>query len=131
VVFPGGFGTADELFESLTLIQTGKVLDFPVILFGREYWSPLLALVRDRALPEGTVSPADLELLTVTDDPAEAVKCVLDRFTARSSVWRMALRELPCVGALARAVDDPLAVDAARAVLARARQQIQSGTEPR
>jgi len=86
VVFPGGFGTADELFESLTLIQTGKVLDFPVILFGREYWSPLLAWVRDRALPEGTVSPADLELLTVTDDPAEAVKCVLDRFTARSNV---------------------------------------------
>ena len=86
VVFPGGFGTADELFESLTLIQTGKVLDFPVILFGRGYWSPLLAWVRDRALPEGTVSPADLELLTVTDDPAEAVKCVLDRFTARSNV---------------------------------------------
>ena len=86
VVFPGGFGTADELFESLTLIQTGKVLDFPVILFGREYWSPLLAWVRGRALPEGTVSPADLKLLTVTDDPAEAVKCVLDRFTARSNV---------------------------------------------
>jgi uncharacterized protein (TIGR00730 family) len=86
VVFPGGFGTADELFESLTLIQTGKVLDFPVILFGEEYWSPLLAWIRDRALPEGTVSPGDLELLTVTDDPAEAVKCVLDRFTARSNV---------------------------------------------
>jgi uncharacterized protein (TIGR00730 family) len=86
VVFPGGFGTADELFESLTLIQTGKVLNFPVILFGREYWSPLLDWIRDRALPEGTVSTEDLELLTVTDDPAEAVKCVLDRFTARSNV---------------------------------------------
>jgi uncharacterized protein (TIGR00730 family) len=86
VVFPGGFGTADELFESLTLIQTGKVLDFPVILFGTEYWSPLLDWIRDRALPEGTVSPGDVELLTVTDDPAEAVKRVLDRFAARSNV---------------------------------------------
>jgi uncharacterized protein (TIGR00730 family) len=86
VVFPGGFGTADELFESLTLIQTGKVLNFPVILFGTEYWSPLLDWIRDRALPEGTVSPADLELLTVTDDPAETVKRVLDRFAARSNV---------------------------------------------
>jgi uncharacterized protein (TIGR00730 family) len=86
VVFPGGFGTADELFESLTLIQTGKVLNFPVILFGREYWSPLLDWIRDRALPEGTVSPEDLELLTVTDDPAEAVKRALDRFAARSNV---------------------------------------------
>jgi uncharacterized protein (TIGR00730 family) len=86
VVFPGGFGTADELFESLTLIQTGKVLNFPVILFGREYWSPLLDWIRDRALPEGTVSPEDLELLTVTDDPAEAVTRALDRFAARSNV---------------------------------------------
>jgi uncharacterized protein (TIGR00730 family) len=86
VVFPGGFGTADELFESLTLIQTGKVLNFPVILFGTEYWSPLLDWIRDRALPEGTVSPADLELLTVTDDPAETVKRVLDRYAARSNV---------------------------------------------
>jgi uncharacterized protein (TIGR00730 family) len=84
VVFPGGFGTADELFESLTLIQTGKVLDFPVILFGRDYWEPLLEWVRDRALPEGTISPEDLELLTVTDDPAEAVKRVLERYGERN-----------------------------------------------
>ena len=84
VVFPGGFGTADELFESLTLIQTGKVLDFPVILFGSEYWSPLLMWIRDRALPEGTVSPSDLELLTLTDDPADAVRLVLERYEQRS-----------------------------------------------
>jgi uncharacterized protein (TIGR00730 family) len=84
VVFPGGFGTADELFESLTLIQTGKVLDFPVILFGRDYWEPLLDWIRDRALAEGTVSPEDLELLTVTDDPAEAVECVLERYLERN-----------------------------------------------
>jgi len=85
VVFPGGFGTADELFESLTLIQTGKVLHFPVILFDSAYWSPLLAWVRERLVPEGMVSPGDLELLTVTDDPAEAVRCVLDRYAQREA----------------------------------------------
>jgi uncharacterized protein (TIGR00730 family) len=85
VVFPGGFGTADELFESLTLIQTRKVLNFPVILFGGEYWSPLLDWVRDRALPAGTVAPEDLELLTLTDDPAHAVRCVLDRYEQRAA----------------------------------------------
>jgi uncharacterized protein (TIGR00730 family) len=77
VVFPGGFGTADELFESLTLIQTGKVLHFPVVLFDSDYWAPLLGWVHDRLLPQGMVSPADLELLMVTDDPAEAVRRVL------------------------------------------------------
>jgi uncharacterized protein (TIGR00730 family) len=85
VVFPGGFGTADELFESLTLIQTGKVLNFPVILFGSDYWSPLLDWVRAHALPEGMVSREDLDLLSVTDEPAFAVKCVLDRFVERAS----------------------------------------------
>lgn len=85
VVFPGGFGTADELFESLTLIQTGKVLNFPVILFGSEYWSPLREWVRTRAVPDGMVSPDDFELLTVTDDPAHAVQCVLDRYVEREN----------------------------------------------
>jgi len=56
---------------------------FPVVLFGSEYWSPLLDWMRDRALPAGTVSPADLELLTVTDDPEAAVKMVVDRFEAQ------------------------------------------------
>jgi uncharacterized protein (TIGR00730 family) len=83
VVFPGGFGTADELFESLTLIQTGKVLHFPVVLFEQAHWSPLLAWVHDRLLPEGMVSPDDLELLTVTDGPAEAVKLVVDCYERR------------------------------------------------
>jgi uncharacterized protein (TIGR00730 family) len=80
VVFPGGFGTADELFEALTLIQTGKVLHFPVVLFDRTFWSPMLDWVRERVLPLGMVSPEDLALLTVTDDPDEAVQVVLDSY---------------------------------------------------
>jgi uncharacterized protein (TIGR00730 family) len=73
VVFPGGFGTLDELFESLTLIQTGKVHHFPVVLFGSEYWSGLVEWLRDPVLSEGKVSPEDMELFRVTDDPAEVV----------------------------------------------------------
>jgi len=76
VIFPGGFGTLDELFESLTLIQTGKVLHFPVILFDAAYWQPLLDWIRDRLLADGMISPEDLALLTVTDDPQEVVRTV-------------------------------------------------------
>jgi len=83
VVFPGGFGTADELFESLTLIQTGKIRHFPVVLFGHAFWDPLLGWVREQALPLGMVSPEDLELLTVTDDTDEAVQSVLDCYERR------------------------------------------------
>jgi uncharacterized protein (TIGR00730 family) len=83
-VFPGGFGTADELFESLTLIQTGKVVHFPVVLFDSAYWSPLLDWVRTRLVPEGMVSPEDLELLSVTDEPAEAVERVLASWARRN-----------------------------------------------
>jgi len=79
-VFPGGFGTADELFESLTLIQTGKVLHFPVVLVGETYWTPLLEWVRRSALADGMVSAEDLALLTLTDDPRIALETVLDAF---------------------------------------------------
>jgi uncharacterized protein (TIGR00730 family) len=79
-VFPGGFGTADELFESLTLIQTGKVLHFPVVLVGEVYWAPLLEWVRRSALADGMVSPDDLALLTLTDEPQVAVETVLDAY---------------------------------------------------
>ena len=81
-VFPGGFGTADELFESLTLIQTGKVMHFPVVLVGEAYWTPLLEWVRRSALADGMVSAADLALLTLTDDPHIAVETVVDAFRA-------------------------------------------------
>jgi hypothetical protein len=81
-VFPGGFGTADELFESLVLIQTGKVMHFPVVLMGVAYWTPLLEWVHQSALADGMVSPEDLKLLTLTDDPRIALETVLDAFRA-------------------------------------------------
>ena len=84
VLFPGGFGTLDELFESLTLIQTGKVLHFPVVLFDSGYWQGLLDWLRERTLPEGLVSPEDIELLHVTDSPTEAVARVVDAYASRS-----------------------------------------------
>ena len=77
VMFPGGFGTLDELFEALTLIQTGEVLDFPVVLFGRDHWEGLLGWIRDRLLPEGFINAEDIDLLYVTDDPQEAVEMIL------------------------------------------------------
>ena len=81
-VFPGGFGTADELFEALVLIQTGKVLHFPVVLVGESYWRPLLEWVRRSALADGMVSAEDLALLTLTDEPRMAVETVLDAYRA-------------------------------------------------
>jgi len=76
VVFPGGYGTLDELFEALTLIQTGKAKLFPVVLFGREYWSGLTDWLRDRVAGEGKIATKDLELFHVTDSPSEAVTII-------------------------------------------------------
>jgi uncharacterized protein (TIGR00730 family) len=78
IVFPGGYGTLDELFEALTLIQTGKVKHFPLILFGREYWSGLVDWLARTVAAEGKISPPDLRLFMVTDDPAEAVAAVME-----------------------------------------------------
>jgi uncharacterized protein (TIGR00730 family) len=78
IVFPGGFGTLDELFESLTLIQTGRVKDFPVILFGSEYWSGLVDWLRDTVAAERKIDPSDLHLFRVTDDPQEAATIVIE-----------------------------------------------------
>jgi uncharacterized protein (TIGR00730 family) len=83
VIFPGGFGTLDELFEALTLIQTGKIGTFPVVLFDTAYWAPMLDWVRGTLLAEGTISPSDIELLHCTDDPAHAVDCIVSRFDQR------------------------------------------------
>jgi uncharacterized protein (TIGR00730 family) len=83
VIFPGGFGTLDELFESLTLIQTEKVLHFPVVLFDSGYWQPLLAWVRERLLADGMISPEDLELLSVTNSPKEAVATIIECYRER------------------------------------------------
>jgi uncharacterized protein (TIGR00730 family) len=78
IVFPGGYGTLDELFEALTLIQTGKVTHFPVILFGRDYWSGLVDWLTDTVAGERKINPADLHLFRVTDDPAEAAAIVIE-----------------------------------------------------
>jgi uncharacterized protein (TIGR00730 family) len=76
VVFPGGFGTLDELFEALTLSQTGKIRHFPVVLAGDRYWDGLIDWMRDRVLADAKISPGDLELLQVLDDPHEIVSAV-------------------------------------------------------
>ncbi|HTK49534.1 MAG TPA: TIGR00730 family Rossman fold protein, partial [Gemmatimonadaceae bacterium] len=72
LIFPGGFGTLDEAFEALTLIQTGKIYQFPVVFFGRHYWAGLIRWLQSRALTERKISPGDLDLMLLTDDPAEA-----------------------------------------------------------
>jgi uncharacterized protein (TIGR00730 family) len=78
ILFPGGFGTLDELFESLTLIQTDKVRQFPVVLIDRAYWRDLLEWIGDEPLAQGMISPEDVKLLHVTDDVAEAVELMVD-----------------------------------------------------
>jgi uncharacterized protein (TIGR00730 family) len=83
VILPGGFGTLDELFESLTLIQTGKVMHFPVVLVGREHWAGLLDWARERLLGHGLVSPNDVELLHLTDEVGEAVEIILECYERR------------------------------------------------
>jgi uncharacterized protein (TIGR00730 family) len=78
VVFPGGFGTLDELFEALTLVQTGKIRHFPVVLVGRTYWQGLADWTRERLLAEGKIVAEDLSLIHLTDDTAEVVDLVLE-----------------------------------------------------
>jgi uncharacterized protein (TIGR00730 family) len=83
IMFPGGFGTLDELFEALTLIQTGKVLNFPVVLFGQEHWEGLLEWISDRLLATGMIHADDEELLYLTDDPEQAVEIVVEKYRDR------------------------------------------------
>jgi uncharacterized protein (TIGR00730 family) len=83
VIFPGGFGTQDELWEALTLIQTRKIGNFPVVLFDSDYWGELLEWLRDEMLEDGLISPEDVELLYLTDEPREAVELVVSRYDLR------------------------------------------------
>ena len=83
VILPGGFGTLDELFEALTLVQTRKVTRFPVILFGSEYWSGLISWIRTTLADTGTINATDLELFTVTDDIGEVLSVVQEADSAR------------------------------------------------
>jgi uncharacterized protein (TIGR00730 family) len=76
VLFPGGFGTLDEMFEAITLIQTGKIYQFPVILFGRAYWAGLVRWLQSKVLVERKISAGDLDLLIMTDDPREVVQTI-------------------------------------------------------
>jgi uncharacterized protein (TIGR00730 family) len=78
VVMPGGFGTLDELFEGVTLVQTRKVEKFPIILMGNEYWNGMVKWIRETVIEAGNISPNDIDLLTQTDDPEVAVKTVVD-----------------------------------------------------
>jgi uncharacterized protein (TIGR00730 family) len=83
VIFPGGFGTLDELYESLTLIQTGKIRQFPVVLFDSDYWGEMIDWIRIELLADGMIAAKDIELLHVTDDTDEAVRLVLDGYERR------------------------------------------------
>jgi len=94
VILPGGFGTLDELYEALVLIQTGKVLHFPVILFDTDFWADMLGWVRDELLRDRLISPHDVELLHATDDVEEVVEIVVDCYERR------------CADAPARAIGD-------------------------
>lgn len=84
VVFPGGFGTLDELFESLTLIQTQKINRFPVILIGTEFWGGLVEWIKQTSVSNGTISPKDLDLFQVTDDLDEAVNIITSFYSDRA-----------------------------------------------
>ncbi len=88
IIFPGGFGTLDEAFEALTLIQTGKLYHFPVIMFGRHYWAGLIRWLQSRVLGEQKISPGDLDLILLTDDPAEAAQAVIDAHAAAPPVQK-------------------------------------------
>ncbi|WP_286218233.1 TIGR00730 family Rossman fold protein [Paraoerskovia sediminicola] len=106
VVLPGGFGTFDELFEALTLVQTHKVTEFPVALVGSDFWQGLLDWARDVVLPRGMISEHDLELVRVFDDPDDAVQYVCDRGAELAAEEAAAVREAAEAAAEAEAAED-------------------------
>ena len=86
IIFPGGFGTMDELFEALTLIQTRKIRNFPVVLFGSQYWRGLLAWLTSTMINEGNINPEDLGLMHLTDSPHDAVEFIVKTFNSGAPV---------------------------------------------
>lgn len=102
VIFPGGFGTLDELFEALTLIQTGKVRNFPIILFGSHYWKGLVDWIKDIVLSEGKIAKEDLNYLLVTDSPQQAREWIIER--SQNQAWANGLQARSAWEELA---DDP------------------------
>ncbi len=82
IIFPGGFGTLDEAFEALTLIQCGKISQFPIILMGRHYWAGLIRWLQSRVLGERKISPGDMDLMLLTDDPREAANAVIAAYNS-------------------------------------------------
>jgi uncharacterized protein (TIGR00730 family) len=88
IVFPGGYGTMDELFEALTLVQTGKVKQFPVVLFGGAYWQGLADWLRDRVAGEGKIATEDLQLFRITDDPRETVRWIVEARERRTRAYQ-------------------------------------------
>ena len=84
IVFPGGFGTLDEFFEAMTLIQTTKVTQFPIVLIGTEYWGGLVDWIKTTMVENKTISPEDVNLFTLTDDPDEAVQIICDFYAKHS-----------------------------------------------
>ena len=84
VIYPGGFGTMDELFEALTLVQTGKVSPFPVVLVGKAFWQGMMVWLKDTMLAEGCISPEDFDLFSVVDTPEEAVAIIVEHWKKRA-----------------------------------------------
>jgi len=106
VIFPGGFGTLDELFEALTLIQTGKVEHFPVMLYGREYWEGMMQWIREKPLYEEKIAPEDLRLVTITSDIDEACEAITRHHRSRQQSQEQAEKEAASRKATKEAVQD-------------------------
>jgi uncharacterized protein (TIGR00730 family) len=86
IVLPGGFGTMDELFEALTLVQTRKTKPFPVVLIGKDYWKGLIEWIETRMISDGMVSPSDLDLFYLTDDPKEAASLIVEFYKKHETI---------------------------------------------
>ena len=94
VVMPGGFGTLDELFEALTLVQTGKIAGIPIVLVGSSFWSGLADWVKSRMVEEGMISPGDVELMRIIDKPEEVVDAIFSHYEKRGFMPSLAEREI-------------------------------------